>query len=92
MQSIKDERWTWHVGLDAQSNAILNALYEGTEAGKDDSAHFVGLFRLEFLDISDVLDSMRGKSVYLGLAMDSEGIIRVKPQNLLTNLPLKRSE
>jgi hypothetical protein len=35
---------------------------------------------------------MRGKSVYLGLAMDSEGIIRVKPQNLLTNLPLKRNE
>lgn len=92
MQSIKDERWTWHVGLDAQSNAILNCLYEGNVTGKDESARFVGLFRLEFIDASEVLGTMRGKPVYLGLAMDSEGLIRVKPQNLLTNLPLKQSE
>jgi hypothetical protein len=31
---------------------------------------------------------MSGKPVYLGLAMDAAGIVRMKPQNLLVNLPV----
>jgi hypothetical protein len=31
---------------------------------------------------------MRGFPVYLGLAMDENNELRVKPQNLLINLPL----
>jgi len=31
---------------------------------------------------------MAGKPVYLGLAMDEAGIVRMKPQNLLVNLPV----
>ena len=29
-----------------------------------------------------------GRPVYLGLMMDTDGVLRVKPQNLLLNLPL----
>jgi hypothetical protein len=29
-----------------------------------------------------------GKPVYLGLMMDAGGVLRLKPQNLLVNLPL----
>jgi hypothetical protein len=29
-----------------------------------------------------------GKPVYLGLAMTSDQVLRLKPQNLLLNLPL----
>ena len=29
-----------------------------------------------------------GKPVYLALAMDEEGVLRMKPQNLLFNLPV----
>ena len=29
-----------------------------------------------------------GKPVYLGLAMDGDNVLRLKPQNLLLNLPL----
>jgi hypothetical protein len=29
-----------------------------------------------------------GKPVYLALSMDENGVVRMKPQNLLLNLPL----
>jgi len=29
-----------------------------------------------------------GRTVYLALAADPEGVLRMKPQNLLLNLPL----
>ena len=48
------------------------------------------LFRLDFDNRSDSIESMRGKPVWLGLAVGSDGIIRMKPQNLLTNLPVRR--
>ena len=34
---------------------------------------------------------VRGKPVYLGLAMDAQGLLKLKPQNLLLNLPLART-
>jgi hypothetical protein len=88
-RSIRDERWSWHVGLDADATRILNALYEGAPLGEGDLSRIVGLFRLDFEDRADTVDTMRGKPVWLGLAMGTDGILRMKPQNLLTNLPLR---
>lgn len=90
MLSIKDERWSWHVGLDAEATRILNGLYEGRDMGLDELARIVGLFRLEFRAPGDTIESMRRKPVYLGLAMNAAGKVKMKPQNLLVNLPLKR--
>lgn len=92
MQSIRDERWSWHVGLDAEASRILNALYQGETLSPDDLGRIVALFRLESLDRNAFVDSMRGKPVYLGLAMTPSRVLKMKPQNLLTNLPLRRVE
>jgi hypothetical protein len=92
MQSIKDERWSWHIGLDADATRILNALYRGEDLHPDETGRIVGLFRLEALDRSVFRQSMRGKPVYLGLAMDERHNLKVKPQNLLNNLPLTAAE
>lgn len=93
MQSIRDERWSWHVGLDAEASRILNALYKGEPPlSPDELGRIVALFRLESLDRGAFLDSMRGKPVYLGLAMSPSRVLKMKPQNLLTNLPLRRVE
>lgn len=89
-RSIRDQKWTWHVGLDSQSTRILNALYEGKAVTEDDLFQIVALFRLDFDNPGDMLDSMRGKAVWLALAMGPNHVVRMKPQNLLTNLPLKR--
>ncbi|MCS6781159.1 MAG: DUF6352 family protein [Geminicoccaceae bacterium] len=88
VQQIRDERWSWHVGLDAEATGILNALWHGQEVGEDRLARLLALFRLEFRDPSVVLPALRGRPVYLALARDAAGRVRCKPQNLLVNLPL----
>ncbi len=90
MQSIRDEQWSWHIGCDAESSRILNALYDGEDVSEDDLYKIIGLYRLEFLDPQDAMDSLRGKPIYLGLAMNDERRLIFKPQNLLTNLPVRR--
>ncbi len=88
VQSIRDERWAWHVGLDTESSAILNDLYNGEEVGEDRLSRLLSLFRLEFEDAAAMRADIAGRPVYLGVAMSADGAVRVKPQNLLTNLPL----
>ena len=89
-QSILDEKWSWHIGMDAESNRILNALYEGRELEPGDDERLIALFRMTVEDDSALIDAMRAKPIYLGLAMTPEKIVRMKPQNLLTNMPLPR--
>ncbi|MDP2621559.1 MAG: DUF6352 family protein [Hyphomicrobiales bacterium] len=89
LQSITDRHWTWHVGLDSEATAILNALYEGREVSFDDMGRIVALFRMEFRDADVTVETMRRKPVYLGMAMTAGGKLRMKPQNILVNLPLK---
>lgn len=89
LQKIDDDAWRWHVGLDALSTALLNDLYEGREVEPERLRQLVSLFRLDFADPHDVRPDVAGKPVYLGLMMNSEGIVKLKPQNLLVNLPLR---
>ncbi len=48
----------------------------------------ISLFRLDIKDKTAVIPEMGGRPVYLGLAMDDASVLRMKPQNLLVNLPL----
>ena len=91
VERIEDERWRWHVGLDVDSTAILNALYKGESVPESDLERLVLLFRLGFRDGADVVAEMAGRPVYLGLACRPERTLKLKPQNLLTNLPLRKS-
>ena len=88
-QSITDEHWRWHIGLDVQSNQILNAIYQERELPSERIEALVALFQMDILDHSLVKNHMQGKPVYLGLAVDEHNIVRMKPQNLLTNMPLR---
>lgn len=87
-QSIKDEHWSWHIGLDRESTRILNTLYEDKELPESDGELLIALFRMWVEDDSVLIDTMRGKPIYLGLAMTGEKTVKMKPQNLLTNMPL----
>lgn len=86
--AIHDERWRWHVGLDADATAILNALYEGEEVPAAELERLAVLFRLRFRDPGDAIPEMAGKPVWLALACRPDRTLRMKPQNLLANLPL----
>ncbi len=87
-QSIRDEHWAWHVGLDAEATAILNDLYDGIDVDDERRARLISLFRMEFADPSAVRPQVRGRPVYMALAMAADDTVRLKPQNLLVNLPL----
>jgi Family of unknown function (DUF6352) len=88
---IDDERWVWHIGLDAESSGFLNDLYQGGAIDEARHARLLALFRLEFRDPADMLERVRGRPVYLGLAMTATERLKLKPQNLLVNLPLARA-
>ncbi len=88
VQKIADEKWVWHLGLDAEGNALLNDLYNGVEVGEARLARMLALFRLEFADPSVMPSEIAGRPVYLAMAMTPDGSLRLKPQNLLVNLPL----
>lgn len=88
LPSVRDERWRWHLGLDAEASAILDALYAGEDLPEKDRARVLSLFRLEIGDQDAVRADMRGRSVYMAMARDATHRLRLKPQNLLVNLPL----
>jgi hypothetical protein len=85
---IDDTDWRWHLGLDVESSALLNDLYRGHPVGEERMQRLISLFRLEFADPAEMSADLAGRPVHLGLAMDASGLLRLKPQNLLLNLPL----
>lgn len=92
LRAIDDPRWSWHVGLDAEASALLNDLYNGAPVDEARLARLLCLFRLEFAVPGDMRPALAGKPVYLGMAMDEGSRLRLKPQNLLLNLPLARPQ
>jgi len=88
LRQIEDRRWAWHIGLDAQSTAVLNDLWRGEEVEAGRLARLLALFKLEFADPADMRQDVAGRPVYMALGMDEGGVVRMKPQNLLLNLPV----
>ena len=78
IRKIEEERWAWHIGLDAESTAILNELWSGGQVEQGRMRHILALFEMRFSD----------RKVYLALSADDAGVVRMKPQNLLLNLPV----
>jgi len=92
LRAIDDPRWSWHVGLDAEASGLLNDLYNGVAVDEARLARLLCLFRLEFAQPADARPTLAGKPVYLGMAMDETSRLRLKPQNLLLNLPLAQTQ
>ena len=89
-REIDDDQWVWHVGLDAQASGVLNDLYQGQDVSEERMARMLCLFRLTFDEPSVMRPEIAGRPVYLAMAMDAEHRLKLKPQNLLLNLPLAR--
>jgi hypothetical protein len=87
VRQIEDGRWAWHIGLDAQSTAVLNDLWNGAEVEPGRLRRLLALFRLDFAEPAAMRQDIAGRPVYLALGMDEESVVRMKPQNLLLNLP-----
>jgi hypothetical protein len=88
LRQIEDARWAWHIGLDAQSTAVLNDLWRGEAVETGRLRRLLALFRLDFAERAAMRSDLAGRPVYLALGMDEANVVRMKPQNLLVNLPL----
>ena len=88
LRAIEDRAWAWHIGLDAESTAILNGLWRGDEVEPGTLRRVLALFRLDFSEPAAMRADVAGKPVYLAMSMDESNVVRMKPQNLLLNLPL----
>jgi len=87
IRKIDEAPWAWHVGLDAESTAILNELWSGAQIEQGRMRNILAIFGLQFDDPAAMRTDLRGRTIYLALSCE-DGVVRMKPQNLLTNLPL----
>jgi hypothetical protein len=93
LTELHDANLAWYVGLDSDATRIGDALWNGEEEVDEATmARVIGLFRLTFRDPAVVLDKVKGEPVYMILAMSPDKLIRLKPQNLVTGLPIRHLE
>jgi Family of unknown function (DUF6352) len=90
-REVDDKNWVWHVGLDAVASSVLNDLYNNTAVEEERMNRLLCLFELRFKNPADMRSNIAGKPVYLAIAMDAQSKLKIKPQNLLLNLPLNRA-
>ncbi len=88
LRAVEDHGWAWHIGLDAESTALLNGLWRGDELEPGNLRRLLALFRLDFKDPAVVRADVAGRPIYMALSMNENNVVRMKPQNLLLNLPL----
>jgi hypothetical protein len=88
LEKVKDADWRWFVGLDAQATGIGNALWKGHAVSEDELSRVLALYTMTLPDDVPVLPAARGKPIYLVMAMAPDRMLRLKPQNLVTGLPL----
>src|SRR3977135_3313568 len=97
LRYMREVEFTWYVGVDAEATRIGNALWNGEELDEKSRSAVVGLYRLTFGGKSNAARShaaemIKGDPVYLILAMSPDKVLRMKPQNLLTGLPVRNLE
>jgi hypothetical protein len=92
LTTLQEAAFSWYVGLDAEGTRLCDALWRGEDLEDLAQASVVGLYRLTFADPSLMLEKVRGEPVYLMTAMPADKVLRLKPQNLITGLPLRQLE
>lgn len=88
---LKDARFTWYVGLDAEGTAIGDMLWKGEGLDEAQQGRVVALYALRTKG-ADAPEEKDAAPAYLILGMTEEKMMRMKPQNLLTGLNVKRLE
>lgn len=91
LSEMRDVPLTWYVGLDADGTRIGDALWHGEKLNETTQRRVVALFRLTFGNSDPVAAPIEQDAVYLILAMTADRLLRMKPQNLLTGLPIRRA-
>jgi len=84
------ERWVRHFLAVEVRVAPLRQIedWRGEEVEAGRLGRLIALFKLEFAEPADMRQDVAARPVYMALGMDEGGVVRMKPQNLLLNLPV----
>ncbi len=86
LAAMDEPEFSWFVGLDTEATRIGNAMWNGDAV--PESGQLLALYRLWPEPAAPLLTHMQGRPIYVMLAADAQNHVRLKPQNLLTGLPL----
>jgi Family of unknown function (DUF6352) len=92
LTELRDAKLSWYVGLDTEATTIGDRLWHGEALDEETNGRVLGLYRLTFADPAFVLEEVGREPVYLIMAMSAQKLVRLKPQNLLTGLPIRHLE
>jgi hypothetical protein len=92
LAELQSAPWNWYVGLSSDATRIGDAIWNGEDLDDATRAQLIGLFRLTFRNPADMIERIRGEPVYLLAAMTADEVLRLKPQNLVTGLPVRHEE
>lgn len=92
LTELRSAPLTWYVGLDAEATWTGDLIWHGREIDEATMAQVAGLFRLTFDNPALALDRVQEEPAYLILAVAPDHLIRMKPQNLVTGLPIRQLE
>jgi hypothetical protein len=88
LTGLRDAPLSWYIGLDSEATQIGDRIWNGSEIDDAMRERLIGLYRLTFRNPSDVIEKVRGEPVYLLAARTVDEMLRLKPQNLVTGLPV----
>lgn len=86
---VDESDWAWFVGLDAEATRVGNQLWRGEDADEEALARIIAIFELRFADPNEALPQIGARPVYLFLGQTRDRLVRLKPQNLITGMPLR---
>ena len=92
LTELRDTKLAWYAGLDVEATKLGDRLWNGEAVDETIMDRVIGIFRLDFCDQSMVIEKVKGEPVYLLMMMTPDKIIRIKPQNLITGLPVRHLE
>jgi hypothetical protein len=89
IERIEDGDVRWIMGLDAEATKISNALWHGVPIEQEAQNRILAIFAAIPKVPAVFQESVGDRPLYFLLAMDENRILRMKPQNLVTGLPLR---
>jgi Family of unknown function (DUF6352) len=92
LTELRNASLSWYIGLDSDATRIGDKIWSGDELDDPIRARLIGIYRLTFRNPMDMLEKVRGEPVYLLMAMTADEVLRLKPQNLVTGLPIRHGE
>ena len=92
LTELRDAKLSWYVGLDTDATEIGDRLWHGEALDEETNGRVLGIYRLTFADPALMLEEVGREPVYLIMAMSPQKLVRLKPQNLLTGLPIRHLE